>query len=261
LKHPRGVVPTARANELAEPISRILAQARNVIGSAAPFDPASSTRRFSIGAPDGLSAVVLPPLLAAMRQRAPSIDISIRNLQRATWEQTLTELDNRSVDVGVLPLTAVPPRFVARTLFEEDFVVAMRGDHPLAGRMTLKRYCEAQHVLVSPVGDPHGHIDVLLERKGLSRRVALAVPNFMLALAALADTHLLAALPRRFVAMHGPRFRVTSTDLPVPYPRDRIRAIAPKVAMMDTGLAWLFDVLVACFGDPAIKGKGSRPNG
>src|SRR3954447_20036208 len=58
LRTPKGVVPTARATELAGPVADVLARARSVISSAAPFDPERSTRRFTIGAPDGSSAVV-----------------------------------------------------------------------------------------------------------------------------------------------------------------------------------------------------------
>src|SRR5918992_3316226 len=49
LRTPKGVVPTARATELAEPVADILARARRVIAAAEPFDPATSTRRFTIG--------------------------------------------------------------------------------------------------------------------------------------------------------------------------------------------------------------------
>src|SRR3712207_1803074 len=51
LRTPKGVVPTTRANELAGPIADILARVSHVVTSAAPFDAASSTRRFTIGAP------------------------------------------------------------------------------------------------------------------------------------------------------------------------------------------------------------------
>src|SRR3954447_5327487 len=53
LRTPKGVVPTARAMALAGPVADLLARARNVLASAAPFDAATSTRRFVIGAPDG----------------------------------------------------------------------------------------------------------------------------------------------------------------------------------------------------------------
>src|SRR5262245_30758960 len=66
LRTPKCVVPTARATELAGPIAEVLARVRSVIATAAPFDPSTSTRRFAIGAPDGISAVVLHPLLVAL---------------------------------------------------------------------------------------------------------------------------------------------------------------------------------------------------
>ena len=65
----------------------------------------------------------------------------------------------------------------------------------------------------------------------------------MFALAVVADTDLIAALPKRFVAIHAPRFNVVSVEAPLPLHRFRLRAIAPKAALMDTGLAWLFDLL------------------
>src|SRR5262245_66137322 len=71
LKTPKGVVPTDRAGQLSEQIADVLARARKVIASAAPFDPALSTRRFTIGAPDGAPAVCLPPRLAEPRPVAP----------------------------------------------------------------------------------------------------------------------------------------------------------------------------------------------
>src|SRR5215471_21152278 len=42
LRTPKGVVPTARAMELAEPIADALARVRRIVSTAAPFDPATS---------------------------------------------------------------------------------------------------------------------------------------------------------------------------------------------------------------------------
>src|SRR5688572_18187765 len=99
LKTSKGVVPTARATELAEPIADILARVRNVVSTAEPFDPAKSVRRFVIGAPDGVSAVLLTPLLVHLARAAPGIDIGERNLlpTMSNWENTLAELDARLI--------------------------------------------------------------------------------------------------------------------------------------------------------------------
>src|SRR5262245_60204578 len=75
LRTPKGVVPTTRATEIAAPIADILARVRSVLSTAKPFDPRTAIRRFTIGAPDGVSAVVLRPLLDHLRLSAPGIDI------------------------------------------------------------------------------------------------------------------------------------------------------------------------------------------
>jgi DNA-binding transcriptional LysR family regulator len=246
LKHPKGVVPTERALALAEPIAHILGETRKIVAASTPFDPKTSRRRFTLGGPDAISAVGLPLLLARIRKNAPGIDIGFRHIQTNPWELIFDIIDAREVDVALAPLESVPPRFTSRVLFEEKFVIAMRRDHPLARTgLTLKRYCEAHHLVVSPLGDPSGNLDRLLAAKGLSRRVVLAVPSFMLALAAIAETDLLGAIPSRLAAIYGPRFGVVARPTPFEIKPDKIRAIAPKVALMDDGIAWLLDELAA----------------
>ena len=94
----------------------------------------------------------------------------------------------------------------------------MRAGHPFARAPTLDRYCEMRHLVVSLTGDPYGFVDEALAEHGRSRRVALTVPNFMMALAVIAETDLIAALPRQLVAMHAARFGVVSTQAPLPLP-------------------------------------------
>ena len=251
VRKPKGVVPTARATELAAPIAEILARVRRVIATAEPFDPKTSRRRFTIGAPDGVAAVFLPPLLAELKRTAPGIDISVRQLLSTqgesstdrAWRSAFGELEARAMDIAVIPSDHIPARFLERTLYEEDFVIAMRAGHPFAESPTLDRYCEMQHLVVSHTGNAHGFVDEILASHGRSRRIALTVPNFMFALAVIAETDLISALPRRFVAMHGQRFGVVALEAPLPLGRFRLHAIAPKAAMMDMGLSWLFDGL------------------
>ena len=251
LKTPKGVVPTARATQLREPIADVLAGARSIFSTAQPFDPATSTRRFTIGAPDGASAVFLPRLLSELQRSSPSIDISVKQLlpvaggtapERA-WRSSWTELETRAIDVAVVPSDHVPPRFSKTLLYEEDFVLAMRIGHPFARNRTLSSYCEAQHLVVSLEGDPHGFVDDVLARKGRTRRVALTVPNFMFALALLRESDLICAVPRRFAAAHASGFGVLAVDAPLPLGTFRINIVAPQVAMMDAGLAWLVGLL------------------
>jgi DNA-binding transcriptional LysR family regulator len=161
------------------------------------------------------------------------------------------------MDIAIIPTDDIPARFAQRILFEQDFVIAMRAGHAFAKDPTLERYCAMQHLVVSLAGDPHGFVDRFLAKQGRSRRVALTVPNFMFALAVIAETDLITALPRAFVAVHGERFGVVGLEAPLPLDRFRVRAIAPKVAMMDAGLAWLFDLLART--TPVVEKRARRP--
>lgn len=251
LRTPKGVVPTARAVELAQPIADILTRVRNVVAIAEPFDPATSVRRFTIGAPDGASAVVLPPLLSALQRSAPGIDISTKQLLPAAggttpaqaWQQALADLEARALDVAILPLPQVPPRFVAQALYAEEFVIACRRGHSYARQPTMERFCQARHLLVSLTGDAHGFVDDMLAKRGRARRLVLTVPNFMMALAIIAESDLIGALPKRFVTAYGARFGVVAAKAPLPLRSDDLCAIASKAAMNDAGVAWLFKVL------------------
>jgi len=266
LRTPKGVVPTARAIELTEPIADILARVRSVVASAEPFEPEKSRRRFVVGAPDGLSAVLLPALLPILRSVAPLIDIGVRELlppaavrlAGQVWEAAFAGLDARAMDIAVLPLGDVPSRFVVRPLYEEDFVIATRARHPFAAKPTLERFCVVPQLVVSLTGDAFGFVDEVLARRGLSRRIALTVPNFMMALAMIAETDLIAALPRRLMSLHARHLGVRSVEPPLTLPSFQISLVAPKAAVMDAGVAWLLDQLQGTTQGKTSTGNAAR---
>ena len=180
------------------------------------------------------------------------------SVERA-WTPVFDQLEAGSIDIAVAPIDRAPPRFVARTIYDEDFVAVARARHPFAVRPTLQRFCQSQHLVVSITADPFGFVDAALEEQGLARRVALTVPDFATALAAVAETDLIAAMPRRFVAMHAARFAVVSRELPLRLRTFSIQAVVPKVALMDAGLAWLFDALVeAAQGGASARSSAGR---
>lgn len=240
LKTPKGVVPTERALTLAEPIADILTRARRVIATAEPFDPRATVRRFTIGMPDSMAAILLIPLLAEIGRVAPGIDVNVRQLLH---EQAIAELDARTVDIAIVLSRDIPKRFVQHVLLESEFLIATRAKHPFVRDPSLERFCEMPHVVISPIGDAHTFIDDTLARMGRSRRVAATVPNFMLACALVAETDMITTLSKAFVARHGARFGVVGTKSPLPMRPFQARAVMPKAALMDAGLAWLLELL------------------
>jgi DNA-binding transcriptional LysR family regulator len=260
IKTPRGVTPTDRALALEAPVAEILARVRAVVATSAPFEARTSTRAFTIGAPDGTAAVFLPPLVKLLQRQAPGVDIRIRQLMprqgdpspETAWRDAFAELDARAMDLAVMPLAAAPARFAMRMLFEEGFVIAARSGHPWLAKPTLAGFVAAEHLVVSHGGDPHGFVDTVLAERGLTRRVALTAPNFMLALALVAKSDLIAAVPRSLFGLHGRRFKLGCAKSPLVLPRFALNAFAPKPALQDAGLGWMIEMLAAVSGRASI---------
>jgi DNA-binding transcriptional LysR family regulator len=185
--------------------------------------------------------VLLPPLLSEIRRTAPGIDLSVRNLV-GNFETALTDLDERRLDVAIVPLPDIPARFASRKLYDEDFVLVRRG-RDATRKLTLAQYCEAPHLVVSASGDHTGPVDRELVKRGATRRVVLTVSNFMQALAIVAESDLVAALPRQFALKHAARHKVGISEPPFVFLSSPLRAVVPEVATRDLGLAWLLDLL------------------
>jgi DNA-binding transcriptional LysR family regulator len=104
-----------------------------------------------------------------------------------------------------------------RALFTERYVLAGRADHPrLKRRPTLAQFCALEHAIVSPSGGGfQAATDAALARVGMSRRVVLSVPHFLVLVALLEKTDLVAMVPARLV--HASKtLRVVAPPIEIP---------------------------------------------
>jgi DNA-binding transcriptional LysR family regulator len=255
LRTPRGVVPTDRALALAPRVAEILQGVRSVLNTAEPFDPATSTRRFRIGAPDSALAVHGPLLMHGITTDAPGVSLALLHTlpkyrvspSEGAFAHILEELDNRSLDLAAIPRlddAPLPARFLARSLGGDRLVVVSRPDHPFALAPSLETYCAARHVFMSLTGDTTGTIDAELAKWDMRREVAVAVPNAMLALLTAAATDLLAGVPESLAKAQVARFGLVITPLPFDLVQTPLMAVVTRAAHADAGVAWLLDQVV-----------------
>ncbi len=178
----RSMVLTEKARALEEPLRRALKSLQDVVTPEEPFDPGTDAATVTIAANDFAQFTLLPALMEALQERAPKMDLRVRDLGGAAPTQRLAE---GTVD---LALTLGLPEHISPSLYRVDLfpielVSVVRADHPrVEDRLTLEEYVELPHLLVSPRGDDQGVVDLTLRQQGLSaRRIALVVPNFLVA--------------------------------------------------------------------------------
>jgi DNA-binding transcriptional LysR family regulator len=193
----RGMLPTPRAEALAEPLKAVLQEIGALLRPGG-FDPGSAELTVSIAATDYAQRVVILPLLEAIRNEAPGIRISIRPIDMAAFAG---QLEHGQLDMALITPDMAPDRLRARTLFEERYVCVLRRDHPATrARFDLDAFCALDHAIMSHDGTQfRGATDTALAALGRSRHVVAAAPSFMFVVDLLRNSDLCAMLPRRLV--------------------------------------------------------------
>lgn len=190
-----GIVPTPRALELAEPVAKIL---RDVDGMLQPsvFDPAHSEMQLTIASTDYALRAVVVPFLARLRTLAPGLKIAVRPVDNRHLQQ---QLERGEIDLAIVTPESTPADLHARRLFDEEYVCMLREGHPAtAKKLTLKRFCELDHALVSYEGELFsGVTDGALKASGLRRKVRLSVSSFLVLPEILRYSDLIAVVPKR----------------------------------------------------------------
>lgn len=206
-----GMQPTPRALELEEPLRRALQDIRSAIDSG-DFEPPAARRVFTIGASDYDVALHIPRLAQRLSLEAPGIDIRILP---HTNIDAVAQVDSAQVDVAIGWFPRSPQRLHKSLLFQESFVCVMRRGHPLAGKLlSLEEFANASHLLVTLIGDTTGIVDDLLAERGLDRRVAMTIPHFAAAPSVLANSNLIASLPKRLADRFADQYGLVTRSLP-----------------------------------------------
>ena len=211
-----GLQPTPVAIALARQIQPALHHIQLALSPEPPFAPGTSDRVFTLGMTDYVEFVLLPPLLHALETVAPHVKIQVKAGDR---QHLLGLLDTGDIDVAC----GLFPEQIAwheqQQLFREQYVCVCRRHHPIIGdSLSLDDYLATSHLLVSIKEDRVGRVDQLLAGQGLSRRVTLSLPHFLVVPAILARTNLMATLAKRVANEFAadPRLKI----LPCPLPLD-----------------------------------------
>lgn len=214
LPGPRGMKPTARAEELREPLRQALEALGRAVSPAQPFEPSNADQTWRVAATDYGESTILLPVLAGLRALAPGTRLAVLEMNPA---RIARQAEQGDIDLAFHTVAGSPPGMRRRTLFTERYVLAGRADHPrLKRKPTLKQFCALEHVLISSDGGGfHGVTDAALAQVGLSRRVALSVPHFLFMVSVLQSTDLVAMLPERLVC-GNPALKVVEPPIDVP---------------------------------------------
>lgn len=208
----RGLSATPRALELEPELSAIMASVGRLLGPSARFDPASTTREFTLACADYCTAILGPALAELMHARAP-----LATLRLVTLEQLMgTEGLASTVDLHLGMPRSIPSGCRSEALFQDSFVCMLpkqRKGH--AKRLRLQQYLQASHIRVSVLNSSRDPIDLTLAKRGYARKIVLTVPHFSVVPLMVERTGYVATLSRRLAEAQARVFAVTLLEPPL----------------------------------------------
>jgi DNA-binding transcriptional LysR family regulator len=223
------------------------------------FEPATSTRKFTIAANDFTTMVLAPRLLHILKTDAPYVDLAIKPVTRIDLAE---QIDLGRIDAAIGTFQA-PSRFKSGFLFEYDDVLITHASQRL-GAITAEMLSEIPIIVVSFGGEQEGAVEGFISERGLARRsemydrasferamsatkqaprIAISLPHFLALPAFLDGSGMSAIVPRPLADAFSRTNPISIHELPYPTTRLEVRSLWHERNEGDAAQDWLHEVM------------------
>ncbi len=220
--------PTPFALQLAEPVAYAMGALHTALNQQVVFDPATSTRGFTLAMTDIGEIYFTPRLMEALSAAAPGVTIS--TVRNNTATSLRDELEAGHVDIAIGLLPQLKAGVFQRRLFLQRYVCIFSKAHPLARKrsVSLKDFSAADHVQVQAAGTGHGKADDVMAAQGIHRRIKLKVPHFVAIGHILRSSDMIATVPERLAQSIAEPFGLVWRPHPVALPQIAINSVLAR---------------------------------
>jgi DNA-binding transcriptional LysR family regulator len=249
VRHGNGMVPTAKAEQMAAGVREALQTLTDSLESAGPFDPSMSKQEFVFAATDFTAFAILPQLVAALEQHAPRTRVRV---VYSTHRESLEDLASGRVHfaLGFSDETELQTAGLASLqCFVDEYVVVARQGHPrIRQKLSLTRYLAERHVVVTPWNTEGSVIDAALLDAKHSRDVAVQLPSVMAAPFIVANSELLLTLPRRAALQLSVATPLMIYPAPFNVPRYVLKAFFYRRHARSSAHRWMRELMIDILG-------------
>jgi DNA-binding transcriptional LysR family regulator len=234
------MVPTPLARRFLESMRPGLTQIQGAVNQFHAFDPASQRKTYSLALRDILESTFLPQLMQRLEDY-PELEISSQRIPRRDME---TLLAAGKLDFAVDVLLPVSNQTAHERLRRDRLVVLARANHPLTqGTLTMDRYLEARHVLVSSRSEGPGIEDFELSRFGVQREIRLRCQHYYAACRVVESSDLLLTMPEIYARIIAERSDIRILTPPADLPAIDVHLYWHKAYEREPALIWFREQL------------------
>ena len=218
------MVPTPRALELAQPVQAVLLQATSLFAQPEKFNPKTARQVFTIGMSDYSEFILLPPLMQAITQQAPGIDIVVKHINYLN-DEALFENSTIDLAIGIYPI--IPENLIAETLFtEEAFCLGWQKNPLLKKPVNLATFAKAKQIVILYYENrAELFSEQYLNQQGFTRRAVATVPHTLAAIYSLPGTDLITVVLEKVAKRFMKVLPLAMQPAPFAYPEINIHMV------------------------------------
>ena len=235
----RGLVATPRALELREQVSQLVQDANSVLRPSKKLRLKQLARTFTLRTSDGFAENFGAALIERVTAQAPGV--RLRFVQKHSKDSIGLRDGTVDLETGVVE-NMIGPEVRAQALFRDRLVGVVRAGHAFSkGRVSIARFVDGKHVVVSRRGVDEGVVRDALDVLQLKLDVTTIVSGFSIALALARSSDLIATVPER----HSGNLLTGMFSFPLPLELPEITVSLLWHPRMDADLAhrWMRGVV------------------
>jgi len=245
--------PTPRAIELQGSVDRVSREIDRMSQRPPSFDPRTSVREFVVSMTDIAELLGLSRAIAEFTAAAPHC--ALRSV-RAKADEVHRLLEDGQLDLAFGSYSSINESLRQSKLGDYDLVCCTApGQLP---ELTVDTYLGGRHVVVPRFGESDDYAAGALKKLGLTRRVVLRLPNHVAALAAVAESGLIATVPRHVATALARSHALRVRDLPMDLGRVDSFMVWHERFHHDPSHQWLRAILSRNYPLPG-RGIGETP--
>ena len=197
IRKTNGFVPTPFAESISYDIDKVLREFELLLAPKV-FDPKTAKGTYVIAATDYAQQIVLPELIATLREQSPNLKIIVRDFEIDKLHELM---ESGKVNLAIAFPDYIPESYPIIKLFEEHHVCVTSIHSTISKVNTSLEEVAAHPSIIASPSRPNfkGSIDDWFKKFGFERNVMVSAPCFSVVPRYLETTDSIAFLPAKAV--------------------------------------------------------------
>jgi DNA-binding transcriptional LysR family regulator len=235
------LVPTSKALAIHAQMAPSLDLWERLADSDVMFDPARTTRTYSVLASDYIQFSLLPGLVRKLSLLAPKAALRVIPPNPYRRLQMVVE---READFAIGYFHEAPEELRVRRLFAETMVCVVRRGHPASGQFDLAAFSRHPHIGITSVaqGSYSATLEKAFAEQKVRRHVLITLPSYLAAPQVVLQTDYIAILPISIARSFAAMLPLDVHPSPIELPRLDVSILYHNSMQNDPSHKWFRDL-------------------